>query len=352
MAQTAKAAPDVLIFVNGEQVTGTVEKVDTKTVTFKSLMAGEMTVSWDNIKELQSSQTFALLKPKQKLTKRDALASVPEGAVSAHGKDLTLKSPTSSVTMPLAQVDRLIPTADFTKALQPLSWKQGWAGTATGGFSLVRATQDATTFTGAIALVRAVPQVDWLPPRSSTSLNYNQAYGTTSQTGVDTVKTNIFHAAAEQDWYLNPRLFALVDATFDHNFSQALDLQQAYGAGLGVNLIKNSLQQLDVRADLHYEKQSFDGGVSNNIIGTTFAETYLRNLPKKLVFTEFGSVSPAWNDFSAYSAHVNAGLGVPVWKGLGFSISGIDDYLNNAPAGSKKNSVQFITGVTYTIKPR
>ncbi len=316
-------------------------------------MAGEVTVTWANIKSVQSDQTFALLKSNQKLTRRNALASVPSGAVSAENKEVTLKSPTTSVTVPVAEMDRLIPTADFNKALNHVSLTQGWAGTAAGGVSLVRATQNSTTFNGAIALVRAMPQVDWLPPRSVTSLGYTQSYGTQSQAGLDTIKTNIFHAAAERDQYISKRVFALADVAFDHNFAQSLDLQQQYGGGLGVNLIKNPIQQLDVRGDIHYEKQKFfNPTTTNNLIGTTIQETYLRNLPRKLIFTELGSISPAFNDPSAYSAHVNAALGFPVWRGLGFSLSGIDDYLNNAPAGSKKNSVQFITGVTYTIKPR
>ena len=42
----------------------------------------------------------------------------------------------------------------------------------------------------------------------------------------------------------------------------------------------------------------------------------------------------------------------PVYKGLGFNVGAVDDYLNNAPVGSKQNSTQFTTGITYTIKPK
>ncbi len=352
-AQAARPQPDLVVFVNGEQLTGMLEKADGKSVTFKSAMAGEITIPWTNIKELHSSQTFALLKPKQQLTRKQALAAVPQGTISAENKEVTVKSPAASTSVPLAQVDQLVPTALFTKALKPLSFSQGWAGTATAGVSLVRATQDSTTFNGAIALTRALPQVDWLPASSRTSINFTQSYGNTSQSGTPTVETNIFHAYAEQDIYFSPRLFVLANTTFDHNFSSNLDLQQAYGGGIGLNLIKNARQQLDARGDLHYEKQAFfDPTTINNIVGSTFAETYLRNLPKKLVFTEFGSYTPAWNDLSAYSAHVNGALGFPVFKGLGFSVSAVDDYLNDAPIGSKRNSAQYTTNLTYTIKPK
>ncbi len=355
--QAAKPAPDLLVFVNGEQLTGKVEKADGGNVTFKSDMAGEITVPWKNVKELKSSQTFALLKPNAKLTKKNALADAPEGALSAQAKDktvdLTLTSPTGATTVPVAEVARLIPTADFSKALEPIKWTQGWGGTASAGVGLVRATQNSTNFTGAIALTRALPQVDWLPARSRSTIGYNQSYGTTSQAGTPTVKTNIFHAGAEQDEYFSARFFVLISAAFDHNFSENLDLQQAYGAGVGLNLMKTAQQTLDLKADLQYEKQVLSNPtLTNNIVGSTISENYLRNLPKKIVFTEFGSITPAFNDPSAYSAHVNAALGFPVYKGFAFSVTGVDDYLNNAPAGSKKNSTQFTTGVTYTIKPK
>lgn len=352
-----KPAPDLLVFVNGEQLTGTLEKADGKSITFKSTMAGEITVPWSNIKTLHSSQTFAVLKPNQKLTRKDALTAAPEGALSAEttGKttEVTIASPSSTTTLPLAQVDQAIPTAEFAKALRPIRWDRGWAGTASGGVSLVRSTQDSTTFNGAIALTRALPAVGWLPPRSRTSLGYTQSYGTTSQTGTPTVKTNIFHAGIEQDQYFSPKLFVLADAAFDHNFSSSLDLQQAYGGGIGYNVLKMPKQQLDLKADLHYEKQSFfDPTTTDNVVGSTFSETYLRNLPRKIVFTEFGSYTPAWNDTAEYSAHVNASLGFPLYKGLGFGLSAIDDYLNDAPVGTNKNSSQFNVNVTYTIKPR
>lgn len=357
LAQKAKPELDLVVFVNGERLTGTLEKADSKTITFKSAMAGEITVEWAKIEELHSSQTFAVLKPKMKLTRKDALADVPEGAVSAGGaaakQELSVKSPTSTSTMPVASIDRLIPTADFAQALQPVKWFQGWGGTAAAGISLVRSTANSTTFNGAIALTRGLPEVDWLPARSRTSLGYTQSYGSTSQAGLPTVKTDIFHTGVEQDEYFSPKVFALADAAFDHNVSSNLTLQQAYGGGIGVNVLKDAKQQLDLKGDIHYEKQSFFGpNMIDNIVGSTFSEAYLRNLPRKLVFTQFGSVSPAYNDPSAYSAHVNAALGFPVWKGLGFSLAGIDDYINNAPAGTKTNSTQFNMNLTYTIKPR
>lgn len=84
-----------------------------------------------------------------------------------------------------------------------------------------------------------------------------------------------------------------------------------------------------------------------------FSEALVERLTKKeLVFNEFASLTPSYNRPSDYSLHVNTSLIFPVYKGLGFNAGFVDDYLNNAPAGSNKNSTQFNSGIVYTIKPR
>ena len=353
-AQAPKPAPDTLVFINGEQLTGSLTSANADGITFSSPMAGELKVKWSNIKLLNSDKNFAVLTKHEQLTRRTAAAAVPQGRIRVEDKTIVVTTATGIKAVPLANADRVVDAAGFDKAVNhPPGPLQGWVGIAAGGVSLVRATQNSTTFNGAINLTRATPQVDWLPARDRTTLDYNQAYGKVSQAATPTVKTNIFHADAERDEYFTPRLFAFGSAAFDHNFSQSLDLQQAYGGGVGISLIHTAATQLDLKGNVQYEKQQFSvPGQNENLFGSTFSEKYLRFLRKGLVFNEFGSITPSYNDTNAYSAHVNATLGFPVYKGIGFNIGAVDDYLNDAPAGFKKNSTQFTTNVTYTIKPR
>ena len=182
--------------------------------------------------------------------------------------------------------------------------------------------------------------------------------GTVSQPGTATVKTNIIHFDAEHDWYFTPRFYFLVDSSYDHNYSQGLDLQQLYGGGLGYTVIKTAKQELDVKFDIHYEKQKFfllantppPVSPSKSLVGASFGDTYMRKLPKGLVFNQGATITPAFNQSNAYSAVATAGLLFPVYKRLGFSVGALDDFLNDPAAGSKKNSFQFTAGVTYTLK--
>ena len=103
----AQTQPDTLIFVNGEQLTGALEKADAKGITFKSDMAGEVSVKWSNVKELRTDKQFALLTANQKLTRKDAMAVVPQGKITVSGddkqKEIVVATASGPKTVPLAQ---------------------------------------------------------------------------------------------------------------------------------------------------------------------------------------------------------------------------------------------------------
>ncbi|MBE7180739.1 MAG: DUF481 domain-containing protein, partial [Terriglobus roseus] len=170
-------------------------------------------------------------------------------------------------------------------------------------------------------------------------------------TPASSVKTSILHADAERDEYFSKKSFGLVNTSFDHNYSQGLQLQQVYGLGVGYTPFNTPVQELDLKADAHYEKQEFFVSASNlDLFGSTFSESYRRALPRKLTLTENFSFLPAWNDLHAYSGHAQLGLTLPLLQRLSVNLNGTDDYLNNPSPGYRKNSLQFVTGLSYSIR--
>lgn len=352
-AQTPAKTPDLVVFTNGEQLTGELLKANGDGITFKSTMAGEITVPWANIKTLNSSKSFAILQSKLKVTKKTA-PQVPQGAITADAKTITVTGPTGTKTVPVADAALLVDAGVFNQAVNHSpKFLQGWGGAATGGVALVNSTQTSTNFNGAINLTKANPTVDWLAAKDRTIVGYSQSYGTTSQAGTPTVKANIWQANAERDEFFSPRLFVSGTAVFNHSYAQTLQLQQSYGLGVGVTAVKTPKRELDFRGNIQYTKESFFVTTQNvNLVGSMLSETYVEHLPKGLLFNESASFTPSFNQPSDYSLLVNSNLIFPVYKGFGFNMGFVDTFLNNAPAGSNKNSTQFTTGISYTIKPR
>ncbi len=251
------AAPDVIFFTNGDQLTGKLLREIDGSVTFHSDIAGDVTVTWDKIKSIKSGQQFAVIQQGQHVTRKTPNGDIAQGAVQVEDDQVKVTAPAGgpSKDIPVKNTQYVIDQATFNKeVLGKPGFFSGWNGALTAGATLVEATQNSRNFTGSAALVRAIPSVTWLDPRERTLVDFTGAYGSITQPGTLGTKTNIIHFDAEQDWYVSPRFYFLVDTAFDHNYSQGMSLQQLYGGGAGYTLIKDPKQELDLKFDIHYRE--------------------------------------------------------------------------------------------------
>jgi hypothetical protein len=278
-------------------------------------------------------------------------STIPQGAVAVADQKIEVATvPPQSI--PVGNAAYVVDEDAFQKAvLHNPGFFEAWNGSVTAGASLVEATQNSETFTGAINLIRAIPTENWLNARNRTTADFSASYGNVSQPGSTTIKTSIYHADAERDQYFSPRAYGFAQAAFDHNYSQGLDLQQMYGGGIGLTLLKNANQTLDLKGSVGYTDQQFEkASVNQTLFGSAFSETYLRKLPRGIVFNEKLTITPAWNNTNAYSGAASAGITLPAYKRLNVSLNTIDTFLNDPPPGFKKNSFQLTLGLTYALQ--
>jgi hypothetical protein len=352
-AQKPEEKKDVIVFADGERLVGKFERSNGASVVFKSDVIGEITVDWGKVKELTASGPFAAI-PKGVVLKRNGDTSkVPEGNIAFADQKITV-TPTSGQpqTVAVADTDHLIDQGTFEKEMQHNpGFFTDWTGTVTAGASLVESTQESRTFTGAINLVRIVPNTDWLRRRNRTTVTLSTSYGTLEQPKTPTIKTDIYHGGIERDEYFSPAVFAFVEGSFDHNFSQGLNLQQTYGGGIGWSAIKRPNESLDLKGGLTYVRQEFYISSANQTLaGATAEEDFSRNLWHGSKFTEQLVLSPALTNSNAFTALANAALTLPAYKRLNFTVGTMDNYLNDPPPGAKKNSFQATMGLTYSLR--
>ncbi|MBV9501539.1 MAG: DUF481 domain-containing protein [Acidobacteriaceae bacterium] len=352
-AGNTPADKDVLVGKDGEKLIGQMEHADGTSVVFKSDVAGEVTIEWAKIQELRSAGKFAVIPKGAKLRSKEDEANVPRGTVTATDQQIAVNTGTqpAPAPVPVGNVANVVAQPAFEGAFVRQGFFKGWNGGLTGAIALITSTQKSQTYTGAVNLVRAVPNENWIDLRSRTTIEFNGAYGKISQPLTPTVKTSLSHFALEQDWYLKPRLFVFGEGILDHNFAQGLKLQQDYGAGLGFVVLKSDVQEFDVKVSANYIDQRFEvSGFDKTLFGTVFGETYTRKFAHGILFNEQGGFTPTWNDTSAYSAFVGAGLTFPVYHRFGLTMGALDNYLNDPPPGFRKNSFQFTAGATYSLR--
>jgi Protein of unknown function, DUF481 len=372
-------APDVLVLSDGDTLHGKfVNEIGGK-ITFHTESLGDVALTWDKIKELHTAELFTVLDKTAKLRGKGLVRSLPSGTLDVTGHAVTVQPSAGppAPPIPVANAAYIIDQPTLEKEIyhQP-SVLAGWNGSATAGATLVSATQNQYTVSGAVGLVRVVPSVSWLNSRDRTSFDFSGSFGRINQpaytipasgatpatpVAAENIKSSITHFDAERDEYFSPRVYALGQAAFDHNFSQDLGLQQIYGGGVGWTVVKDTKQSMDLKGTIQYEKQSFltePGGTPSpdqNLVGSTFAADYLLHV-KLFTLTQVLGFIPAYNTPSAYSATETDTFAFPAYKNLSFSVGTLDTYLNDPPPGAeppaKRNSFQFTMGFAYAIKSK
>ena len=374
-APAADPAPDVLVLSNGDTLHGKFVSATAGKVTFHSDPLGDISVPWDKIKELHATEQFGVLNSTVMLRGKKNAGQIPVGTLEVANQYVTVhpENAAASAPIPVKDAQFIMDEATLNKQVnhQP-SFFAGWNGPATAGATLVTATQNQYTVSGAIGLVRVVPTVSWLNPHNRTSMDFSGSFGKITQPGytvpasgttpasyvaATSTKTAIYHADAERDEYFSPRFFALGQTAFDHNYGQDLDLQQIYGGGMGWTAIKTPRQELDVKATMQYEKQQFisgAAGTNQNLVGSTFSAGYVLHM-RLLTYAQGLAFIPAYNNTAAYSANETNTFTFPAYKKLSFSLGTMDSFLNDPPASlppTKRNSFQFTMGLTYAIKSK
>ncbi|MGA8111426.1 MAG: DUF481 domain-containing protein, partial [Acidobacteriaceae bacterium] len=366
----AEPAPDSLTFTNGDHLSGKLVRAVGDEVVFHSEILGDVTIKWEQIRELHTETRLAVLERSVLLHHRHLPAGIPEGWLTVADQLITVH-PASGATIapiPLKSAEYVVDETTLKKQIagHPGMFA-GWNGAVTGGATVVQATQDQYTFAGSVSLTRITPTVTWLNTDTRTQIDFSGSYGKIIQpayasdgvmTPASSSKSSIYHAEAERDGYFSPRVYLLAQTSFDHNFAQDLDLQQIYGAGIGWTAIKNPTQELDVKSTLQYEGQTFiaaTAGQDQNLIGSTLNSTWAAKLPHKVLFKQDVSWIPAYNNPYAYSAAETDSLTMPFFKRLAFSLGSNDSYLNDPPPAApptKRNSFELTTGLTYAIKSK
>lgn len=369
IAQTSTTA-DVLVLSNGDTLHGKLVNSADGKITFHSDALGDLSVSWDKIKELHTAGSYAVIDKTVKIHSKKNAGTIPEGQLEIADKSISVHSEKNATpaAIPVANAQYIIDTGTLDKQLyRRPGFFTGWNGAATAGAAIVTATENQYTFSGAVGLVRVVPTVSWLTSRNRTSLDFTGSFGKITQPAytdptsgivVPAVvnKSAIYHADAERDEYVSPRFFVLAQTAFDHNYGQDLDLQQIYGGGFGWTFLKTPKEEADLKATIQYEKQQFisSGSANQNLIGSTISLAYV--LHHKLVtYTQGLAFIPAFNNPHAYSADETNTLAFPAYKNFSFSLGTLDSYLNNPPSSlppTKRNSFQFTMGMTYAIKSK
>jgi putative salt-induced outer membrane protein YdiY len=339
---------DQVVLSNGDRLTGTITKSDGKTVIIKTEFAGDVTIQWPAVREINSTQPLhvdtksgkAVVGPVSTADGNLAVTTSSSGTVSVAKDEVTsLRSDQEQ--------------AAYEKSLHPTLW-QGWAGGANVGFALTAGNSETKNLALAFTADRKTSH-------DKIAMYTNTVYATNDAPGaVPGVTANTTQGGARYDRNFTKRLFGYGSADFQTDALQALNLRSVLGGGLGLHAINTNRTTLDFLGGLNYTRESYAGifatpttaaqpPITRSFAALTLGEELMRKLGASTVLTQKLYFFPNLSDTGQYRATFNFGTVTKLSKWLGWQNAFGDIYVTNPPVGKKTNDVLLTTGLNISF---
>jgi putative salt-induced outer membrane protein YdiY len=327
---------DQLVLNNGDRLTGTIVKSDGKDLVFKTDYAGELTIHWDAVQGINSTEPLHVgLKNGQTVVGTVAavdgnmeLATVNSGKVEATKADiLSIRNDAEQKAYERSQHPGLL---------------EGWEGGANISFALTRGNSETKNLGLAFTGTRTSSS-------DRLALYANTVYATNdAPAAVPSTTANAVQAGIRYDRNITARLFGYLTADFQTDALQSLNLRSVPGAGLGFHAIKNENTTLDLLAGANYTREHYTA-FTRNFAALSIGEELMHKIHAATVITQKLYFYPNLNDFGEYRGTFSFGTVTKINKWLGWQNSFGDIYVTNPPAGKRQNDVLLTTGVNLSF---
>ena len=248
----ALARADQVTLKNGDRLTGTIVKTDDdkKTLEIKTELAGDVTVQWDAVTAIVSSQPLHLTLSDGRVITGNVTTT--DGKLSVATKDAGEVS-TEHAAIEAIRNDQQ--QAEFDRLQHP-RLRDFWSGLFDLGLSVTEGNSSTSALSIAGKAARAVP-------KNKLSLYYTQIYAKDSNQDPALTTANAIHAGIRDEFNLDGYyLFVFTD--FDSDALQNLDLRNVLGGGVGYHLIRSKNTQLDVFGGASFNQEYFSSYLTAN----------------------------------------------------------------------------------------
>lgn len=343
------AFADQVTLKNGDRLTGTIVSGDGKTLLLKTEFTGDVTIQWDAITGIESSENLNLtLKDGQRLA----------GKVSTQdGKFVVAGTAAATATVPAAK-DTIVAVrndaeqqsfdAEAAKMAHP-KFSYFWGGLLDTGLALTSGNSSTLSYTLSTKAVRETP-------RDKITLYTTYIYANDHGTPPNRTTANDLRAGLRGDLNISARFFVFAFTDFESNELQHLNLRQVYGGGLGYHVIKTERTAFDVFAGASYDRDSFGQysllnpvrffpGQVTNSAELVVGEELSTHLSSRTALGERFVFYPNLSNTGQYRYQFNANSATVIKKWLSWQITFTDGYLSNPPVGLKSNDLLLSTGL-------
>jgi putative salt-induced outer membrane protein YdiY len=330
---------DQITMKNGDRLSGTIVTCDAKTLVLKTEYADAITIKWDLVQQVESSQ------PLYMGTKGGQMVV---GPVTTSGDKLVAATKESG-TVPVAKADvTSLRNADEEKKaeaaqerLQHPHLADLWTGNLDTGLGLVAGNSQSTNYSFGLNAVRE-------STRDKITYYTKAAFARSTVNGVASTTAQAIAGGVRYDLNLSDKSFAFGTVDMLNDRFQELDLRMALGAGVGYRAIKNTRTSLDLLVGPAFDRESFT--TFNRSSGEVLlGETLTRKFGASSSFDERLFFYPNLTSTGEFRGTLSLGLTTKLTKVLSWQTSFSDFYLSNPVPGKKTNDLFLSTGLRVTF---
>jgi len=340
---TLAASADQVTLKNGDRLTGTIVKSDGKTLLLKTDSAGDITVKWDAVSGIVSSQPLSVQLNNGQIVSGNVTTDDGKFEVATRDRG-QVAAPRDTVVA----IRNAAEQSDYDRLQHPRITDL-WSGMLDTGLSETRGNSALLAFSLAGKAARATT-------RNKLSLYSNIIYATDNTTPPSRTTANAIQGGARFDYNLKPRVFVFAIADFAYDEFQHLDLRSVLGGGLGYHVIKNENTTFDVFAGGDYDREKFSPNpplvltnTTRNVAEIDAGEELSWKLNSRVSLNERFSAFPNLSDLGQYRFQFDATAATKLKRWLSWQITVSDRYLSNPLPGLKSNDELLSTGLRLTF---
>lgn len=260
--------------------------------------------------------------------------------ILASGGSLKISNGTTTLTVPLAELRAIEPDSPWIFQISPKA-------------TLTSSTQTQRTIGGNLIFqLTQHPEGPALQYRV-TYLNLDANSSFSAKPGASPIHTHRYDGQFNERLYLRRHLYLAPSAEAYHNSSLNLYLQQSYGGGIYDSFVNDGPARFGAGIDVRYFAEHFYGAVPGaSFPGAMPREDFsvrlatIKGLP--VMLAETARYMHPFQMSKAWQTNGRVDLSVPFTSASKFTVSWIDDYLENAP-NARKNYSTTVVGISLAF---
>jgi putative salt-induced outer membrane protein len=348
---------DQVTLKNGDRLSGKIVNGDGKTLLIKSDFAGDVTIQWDAITGIESTDNINItLKDGTRLSGK---------ITTVDGKFVVAGAPPAA-TPAAATKDAVVAVRNdaeqhsFDEAAEHMAhpkFTYFWRGMFDTGLALTRGNSETVNFTVAAKAVRETP-------RDKITVYGDYIFANNNSVPPTVTTANALDAGIRGDLNVSPKLFVFALTYFQTNELQHLDLRSVVGGGVGYHIIKTENTTFDVFGGITYDRDSFGSySIANpapppifttipssaqNSAEALVGEEFDTKLNKRSSLTERFSFYPNLSHTGDYRFQFDGNISTAVNNWLSWQVTVSDSYISYPPVTLKSNDLLLSTGLRVT----